>query len=359
MRAIRSAYGIAKVLGMIVLFVLGFATTAALVRSVLVLPFGLPGSTKLEIFRQDRNEIDLLYFGSSYFAHGLDPAVIDTTLSQELERPVRSFNLGIPGASGLEIDYLIRSLLRTPAARLRWVVIETPFFEGRIPDRWRNLSPRMVYWHSARQTRTALAQLAGADVSAEETRELALLHLRHFGIRETNLGRGEELFRSLTGLRPPLYQILIDTARETQGFASLEVLKKFPGLAERRLEFENRPQKYARTLKRFRPEAIERVHKYYPVAVLAAQIQFLESRGITPIYVAPPNLKPAGGFRRFARESIIRHLLVYSDPKRYPDLYRLSSRWDTHHTSERGTLLWSKLLAHDLAQLIRRQEAAP
>ena len=108
-----------RVLGLIALFALAFSVTAASLRSALVLPFGIRGGAKLEVFRQVRNEIDLLILGSSYFARGLDPAVVDPIVSRDLDCPFRSFNLGLDAARGLEIDYLVRSLLDAPP----WAVV--------------------------------------------------------------------------------------------------------------------------------------------------------------------------------------------------------------------------------------------
>lgn len=362
MQATR-ATGFARVLGPIALFALfaaGFSVTAAGLRSLIELPFGMAGGAKLEVFREQRDEIDLLILGSSYLAHGIDPAVVDPIVSADLGRPFRSFNLGLDAARGLEIDHLIRSLLRTPPARLRWVVIEAPVFEGWIPERFRSVSERLVYWHSLRQTRTALEQLAVEQASREETLELARLHLWLFGMRATNLGTGEELFRSLADLRPGIYRLMLASARERNGFVTLEALEKVRGgVAQLRQNLHARPDAYRRALEEFRPGEIEPGFEHYATRALADQAAFLVSRGITPIYVVPPVLKPVGGFSELAREGHIQHLWVYADPDRHAALYELSSRWDEQHTSERGSRLWSEQLARDLGGLIRQQEAAP
>jgi hypothetical protein len=238
------------------------------------------------------------------------------------------------------------------------VVIEAPILEGWIRETWRTLSMRMTYWHSARQTFIALNQLRVEDIPTADKLELADFHLRLFALRESNLGTGVELFRSLAGRRPVNHEFILAQVRGNRGYASLESLESVgPEGSEPRLRFESDPDGYLQAIDEFDPDAVDPEFAHYAVGVLEDQIRFLEARGITPIYVVPPTLEPSGGFVRLAQEGRIPNLLVYADPRRYPALYHPASRWDKNHTSKRGSRLFSARFGRDLAALIREREA--
>ena len=77
---------------------------------------------------------DTLFFGSSHFYRSFVQDVIDSELATR-NHSIRSFNMGTPGMSVFEMDFLIRRLLAQSASNYRWIIFEYSFYPFEYPDR--------------------------------------------------------------------------------------------------------------------------------------------------------------------------------------------------------------------------------
>ena len=87
----------------------------------------------LRDFGREKDRYDLVFVGSSLVYRSIDPRIIDEELARAGFR-VRSYNLGLPGMRPHEANALLRQVLATKPARLRWAVVEVAdavaFFAG-------------------------------------------------------------------------------------------------------------------------------------------------------------------------------------------------------------------------------------
>jgi hypothetical protein len=328
-----------------------FLATAAGQRSLLPWPEGGGLRAKVLTYLDHQDSFDAIYLGSSYTAHGIDPLIVDPIVSQQLGRPFSSFNLAVNAAHRFETDHLIRTLLEDPPERLRFVVIEAQESSAILVWFERLVTERSIYWHTPRFTSLALLDLADSRRAAAVRGEDAMLHLRMFARHMTNAGFGFALVASLTGAEPPSLRRDSANVLRAQGYSEMGRMED-GSIAPSRQRLLDHPKGYLKRRDQFesRPRSVDSMR--VALATLEAEVAFLEARGLVPIYVMPPLLRPPEGYEEFARRGVISDFLSYASPARHPDLFQLASRWDEQHLSRRGAKRWSARLGHDLAPII-------
>jgi hypothetical protein len=254
--------------------------------------------------------IDLIFIGSSRTHFNFKPSSFDAE-SRRLGLSVRSFNLGLPGAGGHEIDYAIEHFV-LDQPRLRYVFIEFPTFEYQIADQDER-TYRKIYWHDAKRTldavRTSLASPLPMGLRWAEAQD----HGVHFLLRSCAPWPAP-------GRTPVLWE---DDGYESWEHGSVAPSACPPG--PRTLEIGdyviNRP------------------------AVLRLQ-NLLEDRGIEAYFVIPPgapNLAPLLEMR--ARGEI--RLFKLNDPSDYPVLFRRDT--NAGYLLAPGARHYSRILARRFA----------
>lgn len=338
-------------LALLAIVLLCFLATAAGLRALLPWAAGSGLRTRVLTYLDNQDSFDAIYLGSSYFAHGIDPLVVDPIISQELGRPFSSFNLAANALLGFETDHLIRTLLDDPPEKLRFVVIEAPNLSSELRFVQRQISDRTISWHTPRLTSLILVDLAESRRDAQLRRVDALLHLRMFARYVTNAGFGPELVGSLIGDASDDFRLQSAAILAARGFSEMGTVDPIDVPRVRRA-FLNNAGRYLRNTRRFASRHREPDLTRVAVAILEAQVAFLESRGLIPIYVMAPILSPPESYEELARRGTISDLLSYASPSRHPELYRLENRWDVQHLSREGARLWSEKLGHDLAAVM-------
>jgi hypothetical protein len=344
-----------RALALTLLCFLSFALAAQAIRTLRPWPRVFSMDRGISVYLANSDDYEMIYLGSSFLAHGVDPRVVDAIVSRALGRPFRSLNLATAGALGLETDHILRRLLDAPPPRLRYVVIEATPFRGHFTGTNQVVNERTVDWHSGRLTALALRQLSTAPLPTRDRWSHARLHIQLFLRRAANLGLGPLLVRPRAEHEPRREAILSKRFLERAGYEALESLPHAQNAGTRR-EFLASRGRYEANLRAYRRSPISRDLTAAARGAILAQVAFLESRGIVPIYLMPPLLESDAAWAKLARAGDIPHFVSFASAHRYADLYARKSRWDQGHLSEAGARRFSQFLARRLAVIAQETE---
>ena len=325
-------------------FAVGFALACAGLDR-LVEPIRAGGG-KVEWFRDHGAGYDALFVGSSRTARGVVPSVFDGAMA-EAGRPVRSFNLALPGMWPPEDGYVIERALERRDAPLAFLIVECNALRLGTPPGDQDTS-RAVYWHDAERLR-ALWRRAFAPESASpeappdpravrQNLEALAEHVRYFAWNAARLGRGAELLRDALG------------AKRTQP-AAPALGPAGDGYAPRRSRAPLRGEALAVYEQELRRATAGRErHSFADVesqAELRRKRALAERYGARLVLVAPPIT--GGVFAPLPELGAA--FLDFSDPARVPELFAPEHRKDGGHLNALGAELYSRLLARGIAAL--------
>jgi hypothetical protein len=345
----------------LLLFLAGFGAAAAALRAALPAP--APGSEiaeKLAHLERWGERYDTLFIGSSRTRFQIDPEAFDRALAR-LGFPSRSFNLGVNGLRGLELEHVLREVLRLPLPRLRFALVDPGPLRADVEEE-NAASARVVAWHTPLATWRALRLTWAVEAPLAEKARLARRHLAAGAWHLANLGRGAALLDRLRaagrGARAPA------APEDWSGYEPLDRrldprhARHAEARAKRR-DFEAREAAWreeVRALGRPRPRPALAPEQRAHVARL---VRALRERGVVPILFVAPTRAPTQEFLLAAeREGIAPAVLYYSDPAAFPALYAVESHFDADHLNERGAQELTALLARDFAALRARRGAA-
>ena len=300
-----------------------------------------------------RDEYDTLFIGTSRVYRGIMPSVFDAATAQA-GLPTRSFNFGIDAMFPPEDAYVLEWLIPRHLRRLRWVVIESSMlhkeFEGHDPE-----SARFVHWHDWRRTRlicTAILSPKGRPVrwrklfsgarSERERLALVRVHARLFAMRTFNLGRGEMLFAPWRA-RPPkdAREVRGALGPETDGFAPMPTSMDAAARVEYDRQLAERTAHPARRTE-LMPEAQRS---------LDAMLARIRKAGARPIVIISPTL---GEQRLYPRASSEVPVLDYTSLEKSGAFFDLRFRADHAHLSPEGAQLYTRAIAADFLEVVRR-----
>lgn len=331
--------------------------TGTAFRAVLPWPDDAGLASKLAFWEAHRDDYDVLFLGSSRVAHGYDPALIDARLAAA-GFPLKSFNLGVDAMTAFETDHLLRHVLAQHSERLRYVVIEA---EDWVPPRSNNPrfdTERSVFWHDARQTWSALSAMVDVRVEAHYKIREALEHLRLFGKRELNIGRGVRHLGEVLAPAPPTFDA--DALRRSAGFEPYDP-QDDEDLAKVHANFVARdaaqfPGKVA-ALAALRDDD-QGALAAYDLDALLRQAALVEDAGCVPVYAMGPTIKPKPYLRPLAKAGLVPVLFDFSRPDVYPELYDVGERFDDDHLDARGAERFSGVFADAFAAWLRERDAS-
>jgi hypothetical protein len=275
---------------------------------------------KLGLLSQER-AVDLVFLGSSRTHFQFIPESFNAE-SEQRGVNVGSFNFGLPGAQGHEIDYLLERYIQSRPG-LKYVFIEFPGFEYQTPD-IHERTFRQVHWHDARRTldsvKTSLRGPLALGLRLAEVEDDVL----HFLLRTAGFWS-----RDRTRVYPMNsfgYQEWIRKRPDT-GFV--------PGRGGARL---------------YSPEALVNAD------VLKRQQARLNALGVEVYYVLPPGSPSFRDLDWMEREGEVKHVIRLNDPERVPELFDTDA-FGTKYLLPEGARRYSEKLAGIFAETVRRTEA--
>jgi len=311
---------------------------------------------EFEVFLEQKDDLDLLFFGSSRVYRGVVPELFDAELARRGHR-IRSFNLGMRGALSHEVNELLRRALAERPARLRWVVVELGEWDRLEGNYWTH---RAIAWHDWTETRSVIRSCWLEPAPLLERLAHAGINLLQFAARATALGNGAEAvrerFRAATLPPDGERSESVALAREGRGFAEFSPDEYRGGrTALNRREFKDRLTEFAKNAAELRQlNARPADLGSYNLAALRAQIDLVRAAGVEIVHVVMPGFEAVPRLHRLAEEGEVPTLLAFDDPVRYPELYLPESRFDLRHLNTRGARRLTRLLARRFSDLVAR-----
>ncbi len=313
-------------------------------------------TSKLTYFARNRDDFDLVAFGSSRTYRGLVPAEVDAELARQ-GLAVRSFNFGLPGMEAHEISATLRRALAVRPKKLRWVLIEVEDWSGRLEPR-NEFKGRTIRWHDRHETLSVLRTISLADLPFATRLRQAWVNVLHGVAYATAAGQGPAIVRQRLG-QSGVPKAALARLATNRGWEPFVVRPGRDDLRDnnRRNFLADLPgyQRRLRSLPRRLKKPADLAH--YPVAAIAEQVATVRAAGFEPIYFIPPTLATNAEVRALAAQGVIPHLLAFNDPKAYPELYAVKVHWDAEHLTPPGAELFSRALAEQLAPLLAGQPA--
>ncbi|MGB8167090.1 MAG: hypothetical protein WCF18_06335 [Chthoniobacteraceae bacterium] len=306
-----------------VLFLAACAAGCALVGKFAPFP-EVPGIyPKWSYFKQRRDQIDVLFLGSSRFYHQIIPAQFDAVVGS------RSFNFGYDGMWPPESFYLLRQLLALRPARLKWVVIDLMDINAQLDER-NNSTLRMAYWHDLKHTRIAFEDILASKFHWNQKFEFLEQHGRLCVSQILNLGRGADLLSKLLAPKPP---------RKTP--FTWEATAGFEAGPDRGMEGKAR-EGYVATVERLKqgiaPAPVRPVFR----DALSDLIADVRSAGAEPIFVIAPTINGRENFTDVPGEAAV---FALNDPAKFPELFVPEKHYDAWHLNEKGAVDFTAILA--------------
>ena len=307
-------------------------------------PYPLPYHVerKLRFFEEHKDEYDLVFVGSSYVYHQIDPILFDAQL-QERGYKVKSFNFGLGGALGFENTAIVEKILALKPRRLRYVVMGFrgwPMEMNKLHVRTR----RTVWWHTLGITSATCERILRSGEPWERRVELLSAHLHHMWLRYSRVGLGFQMARSAWSAEdPPITEI--KTALAQQGY--------FPvvGRAKGYETLLKRVKQYNNTLTAMRNSKGDET-PFYSSPELRLQMEVVLDAGVELIYVISPQPDLMTRRRTESMRQAVPTLFAFNEPDRYPYLYTLEARSDTTHLNLLGARAYTKHLAERFARYL-------
>lgn len=330
-----------------VAFAIGFGGLAALFHWISG-PAATDASLRADWLRENGAGFDTIFLGSSRTARQVMPEVFDRAMA-DTGRPTRSFNLGSAGMRAPEDDYVLEIALAGRRVPLQILVLECNPLRLGIPDQDRGTT-RAVYWHDTARLGLLWERVwahrsdapnvrLGVGVVTRNLLEFAD-HLQHWLSNTTRLGRGAALLaQALGGARPAPRPSVLGPGGD--GYDPGRLLPSMHG--------EERERYLAEI------DAAMREGKRIHYGDTASQTELLRKRAVAARYgarlvlVAPPVTGEA--FAPLPASGLV--FLDFSDPRRYPELFAVEHRNDRGHLNRAGARIYSRLLAREVAPLLR------
>lgn len=334
-------------------FTAAFVIACAGIRAVLPeqrLPIVSP---KLDWLAQHGDEYDALFIGSSRTFRQLLPEIFDAEMTAA-GYPVRAFNAGVDGMRPPEDTYMMEKILAHRTRPLRYVLVEcNPIrLRQRAEDRD---TLRAVYWHDNVRMMTMFRAAFFADPKKRSWgRRLEKIveiwpdftdHAGYWMLRNSNLGRGHDLLAEWLGVVPPKGNFKSGLGTRSDGhkpFDQGEVMS------------EKMTADYEKELAAMRSKAGRgTAGDVVSLAELRVKQRLIERAGGRMVLVIPPIIgdnifrpKPGDGTPP---------LLDFSNPEKYPELFMAKHHSDTGHTNNAGARIYTRLVARELAELLKRE----
>ncbi len=291
---------------------------------------------KLEHLDRHAGEYDGVFLGSSRIHRGFVPEFF------RKKTGLRVFNLGLLYGRPHELDVILEDLLAKHRFRVVFVEVMdwAPSVNADLADQ-----ERTIRWHTPRQTVSAVRTTWRAEGSTVEKLGRTGEHAGHLLKRSVNFGGGVPWLRSWfdDGRRHAAWS---RTIARGDGFVAYE-WETDPLYAREREAF---PTKYVDEYRR-QVATVEDDNAspgslaHFNVDAQSEQQERIEASGAEAVFVVPGLRRGTPGWHRLDDDGIVRTLLTFNHPGRYPELYAVENRFDRRHLNTRGALVFTRELA--------------
>lgn len=305
---------------------------------------------------KNKDDYNLMFFGSSKTFHQIDPVLFDSIVSKDME--VHSFNYGIQNLLPPESFYLYENLLKEDSLHFKYVLMELNWFPN---IKYKNLHTRRnFYWlnndnyvytiNSAINSRIPLPY----KVWTVGTRSVNYID------KTFNIGIVNEIF-NYHAQENDETALTLDVLKDNKGFLPVNRDSAAKGknsyfLSERyRKEIEE--VKRASSVSFAKYEDVENFDYYNEIYFekINHLIKLSEDRGIHLIFTMPPQWKS------YQYDELIplfeqipeNHKIQFADSRKYPELFKKENLFDADHVNEQGSRILTKLIAEKFRIIVK------
>ncbi len=349
------------------IIMLALILTAGLINRVLPssdAPKGLSDvSVKFQYFTKHKDDYDLLFFGPSTTYHGIIPNQFDELMAAN-DHPVKSFNLGVPGANVAEMDFYLQKVLALKPAKLKWIFLDCVFDVFNEEEEPR--AAKNIYWHTPQKTIENFRLMAESNRSLPVKIKVFYTNCISFFYRWFGIGdfsnflqqKGEVLAHGISEEK------LVQEA----GYYAIDWMDN----GEKRKEFfiSNYGEVYQQRLEKAKAVVIEQEYTYeYPLTdyginifkKLVSKVNALEKVTqikVEPIFLIPPTLHPevahsASAIIKAFKLEYIPTLFDFINPKTFANFYEMSNRIDDLHLNHQGAQEFTYALAAKFSEYLK------
>jgi hypothetical protein len=292
--------------------------------------------------------------GASTVMRAFDPGAFDRELAAR-GHPMRSFNLGVPGAFQFEVDHLIDELLARAAVTPRWILVELPTRRlDRLVPPVNRFTDRTVYWHTPWEVRAWFRAFEGASGPAHGPYG-RLDALRHAAWRWVSLGQGDRIAARWLGVGRAEREARVREVARTRGYRPFPTGPDAPQ-SDLRDQLLGSPEWFQGVVARVDAvnEGPPPYHALDPTW-LEAQAARARTHGATLLYFTTPTILQTAELHALHRSGTLGVLFGFDSPSRHPELYRPENRFDPIHLNEAGARLFTRELADRFAQWLESE----
>ncbi len=301
---------------------------------------------KLKALSAQSDSINTLFMGSSVTYRNFDPVYFDSLINQRMKANISSFNLGLPGASLLEIQYILQQVLANKPANLRTLILEVNDI-SLLLRQINSRSSRYINYHNFQRTTTICNSIITSPLSL--TTKLQMLKTR-IQICFSHYARSGDLHdiwkatlrnRNRRVDQPKKHYLNYfgydglsnQTSRQRTHYLSKEGQKAFQELLANAQQADK-----ASLTSRYTLTAT--LKTFYEIS------QLCQKQNINIIVLNPP----ANGAWSFAINKLKTSHIPYpiielNLPEKYPALFATENRFDIYHLNTKGAALATETLA--------------
>ncbi|MFK5956665.1 MAG: hypothetical protein QM477_09495 [Planctomycetota bacterium] len=328
-----------RILLFLLLFVCGFVFANAGIGH------WLPESQKLEWLKTQKDQVDVIFLGSSHIFHQFDPSTFDAARGEG-----RSLNMGASGMGVREQLYLVERILAMHPKRLDWLVLEgLPWSAAMQVEN--DFGLRRLQWHNASVTLFSVKAAWFGDAPWSDRWDQVQRHLQHWWRRSLHIARGMDAIRAFRKPGLLAYADQKDLGPARDGFLPLVVSEVGEKGRVNRESFLANPQKLFAARARL-PQAGDGGAADPALVEAVVRIQQLASQqGVQVVWWLHPNLGRTPGWHRMDTDGVLDHFIAFDDPERFPEFYKVGWHFDLFHLTKKGSKKLTAAFAQDFQAL--------
>ena len=338
--------------GLALLFLLGLGVGSAILHAIAAPGGGRISGVKAAWYQDNASLYDTVAIGTSRTYRSFIPGIFDREMARH-GIPTRSFNLGVPGATWLEIQFLARKVLEDGGPNLKRMLIEYRAFYPTIVEK--NLfKGRTVYWHDWPATSLALTGIRDHAHLATHPCHDSFVHFQHFLCWTLKIGQAYEVGDGLLGLRKGKSA----KAGKVHGWVPLE--QDDPNLAARRQLFLDHLDEFREDIRHMVEDEVysrEDVEAWNDLEIARSIIREAGKAGVEVIFIQMPGQGRDKPLEMRISEDLGKPVLLYNAPEKYPRFYEEEFRWDVGHLSREGSEIFTGILAKDVAAALEKEKS--
>jgi len=330
------------------LFAVGFALVGGWLRG------NMRERIKVEWFHTVKDEIDVVFLGSSHVFRQFDPALFDAQRQDE-PSALRSINLASAGMSFWEQYYMLHRILDEQAPALRWVILEVLPFAPDMKEK-NDFGLRRLEWHDSRTTWHLLREAYLAAAPWSDRWALMQRHLEHWWQRSLQVARGVDMVQRFGQEPMATFDNLEALGANRNGYSPLESSTASERERGLRKKFRRNPAELLEGARKMKGPGAKNLPDPGLLAAVLEMEELAASRGVELVWWVHPNLQRYKGWRHMHASGAIKHFIAYDNSEAHPEFYRVGAHFDLYHLNKQASERMTMTFAFDFVNLMQAGE---